>query len=648
MRFLAEGPSIPDELLLARDDGRVIFFCGAGVSRARAQLPDFLGLAKKVTDRLGVPASSSARRLIDEADELALRVGESGLIPADRIFGILERQFVVRDIHAAVAEALKPGADADLSAHKVMLTLAKGPDDKVRLVTTNFDLLFEACDESVRYWKPPRLPDILRQEELNGIVHLHGRVNTSYSGPDGDGFILSSSEFGQAYLSEAWATDFISSIVEKYLIVFVGYSADDPPMQYLLEALNRTADTRRGVYAFQVGDHTHARSQWVHKGVVPIAYSGSANHVVLWETLSAWAERASDVDGWYAKTISLAHTTPEALHSHDRGQVAHVVSTVQGARRFASSIETPPAAWLCVFDPLVRYSSPHAEYDTEGNRSFIDPFTYYGLDSDAVPEKTSTEQYRVKREIPLGMWDGFAPTRSDQQEIPGQQHIALRGHLSTHVAELPSRLVQLAAWLAKVSYQPAALWWAAGQNGIHPTVQALIRSELEKDKPSASVDLRKTWRSLFEALDNSTDSDHSWFEVNRSIAADGWSDRAVRALAATCRPYLTVERRFGVLALQTQDKHSNPRRIVAFDVEHPKPHSALSIPNEYLLTATRQFRANLELAVILEKEVGGYALQNLVPIEPDPELKATSTIRSFGVAVPFLTYMRDYSRNLLN
>jgi hypothetical protein len=44
MRFLASGPSIPDELLVARDEGRVILFCGAGVSRAQAGLSDFLSL----------------------------------------------------------------------------------------------------------------------------------------------------------------------------------------------------------------------------------------------------------------------------------------------------------------------------------------------------------------------------------------------------------------------------------------------------------------------------------------------------------------------------------------------------------------------------------------------------------------------------
>src|SRR6516225_10047548 len=41
MRFLPDGPALPDDLLNARDQGQVIFFCGAGVSRAKADLPDF-------------------------------------------------------------------------------------------------------------------------------------------------------------------------------------------------------------------------------------------------------------------------------------------------------------------------------------------------------------------------------------------------------------------------------------------------------------------------------------------------------------------------------------------------------------------------------------------------------------------------------
>ena len=91
MRFLADGPSIPDDLLLARDQGRVIFFCGAGVSRARAKLPDFFGLARKVVSKLGVDQNSPAYKLIQEAQEIDRRIGVSGVISADRVFGLLER-----------------------------------------------------------------------------------------------------------------------------------------------------------------------------------------------------------------------------------------------------------------------------------------------------------------------------------------------------------------------------------------------------------------------------------------------------------------------------------------------------------------------------------------------------------------------------
>jgi hypothetical protein len=106
MRFLANGPSIPDELLIARDEGRVIFFCGAGVSRARAGLTDFFGLAERVVNTLGVTADDTVCKIIEEARELDRRTVIAGLISADRVFGLLKREFLTRDIEAAVASAL--------------------------------------------------------------------------------------------------------------------------------------------------------------------------------------------------------------------------------------------------------------------------------------------------------------------------------------------------------------------------------------------------------------------------------------------------------------------------------------------------------------------------------------------------------------
>ena len=332
MRFLVNGPSIPNELLIARDEGRVIFFCGAGVSRARAGLPGFFGLAQNVIETLGVAVDDPARRLIEEAQEFDRR-RISGLISADRIFGLLERNFLVRDIEEAVAKALKPNSEIDLSAHRVILDLARAPDGKVRLVTTNFDLLFESCDSSLSHWRPPRLPDPQRLEEFEGIIHLHGHVDENYREAAGDGFVLSSSEFGRAYLSDGWATSFIKSVLDKYVVVFVGYTADDPPVQYLLEALSSYSGSLERVYAFQAGSADEAEAKWRYKGAQAIAYDDADRHKALWDTLVAWARTAQDPDAWYEDVIALARKGPEALLPHERGQVAHVVELLDEAYR---------------------------------------------------------------------------------------------------------------------------------------------------------------------------------------------------------------------------------------------------------------------------------------------------------------------------
>ena len=72
-----------------------------------------------------------------------------------------------------------------------------------------------------------------------------------------------------AYLAEGWATAFIRSVMDNYRIVFVGYAADDPPVQYLLEALSRSAysDPSR-LYAFQSGRPDEARALWSQRALL--------------------------------------------------------------------------------------------------------------------------------------------------------------------------------------------------------------------------------------------------------------------------------------------------------------------------------------------------------------------------------------------
>lgn len=644
MRFQPDGPSIPDELLVARDEGRVIFFCGAGISRARAGLPDFFGLAQKVLETLGVTSDSPAKRLI-EGREIESRTGFTGLISADRVFGLLERDFLVKDIQAAVAKALKPSPTADLSAHRILLDLARGPDGKVRLVTTNFDLLFESCDSTLRSSRPPGLPAPQHHDDFEGIIHLHGRITKDYSGADGDGFVLSSSEFGRAYLSEGWATQFIKSILDRYFVVFIGYTADDPPVQYLLEALNRSLGSRDGLYAFHPGSASDAQSGWLHKGVQPIAYDEGENHKALWDTLAAWAIRAQNPEAWYENAIELARKGPESLLPHEKGQIAHIVSTLEGMRKFAASVEPPPADWLCVFDPSIRYAKPGHLWTMSEKGPYVDPFTAYGLESDPVPPNIDPDDYLAKREVPQNVWDCFAATRLDRQNLRDDNFAALRGHWANHVPRLPTRLAQLGVWLCKVSNQPAAVWWASGQVGIHPDIQLDLRFHLERGKTTCSPEIRQAWRYIFEAWETQVNNfNRDWYPLKASIELDGWTDTGVRQLAQIYRPYLIAKRPRTRPKPPENRKDVGIRDIVHLDVEYPSQYNDVQVADEYIATAVREFRKNLEHAVYLETELGGHGLSLLDPIEPDPELRGMSSGRALGISGALLFYVSLFKR----
>lgn len=75
MRVIVRGPDIPEELLVARDEGDVIFFCGAGVFQANARLPNFERLGRHVIRILGATLDGPRRRLLDKALEMGRMAG---------------------------------------------------------------------------------------------------------------------------------------------------------------------------------------------------------------------------------------------------------------------------------------------------------------------------------------------------------------------------------------------------------------------------------------------------------------------------------------------------------------------------------------------------------------------------------------------
>ena len=423
--------------------------------------------------------------------------------------------------------------------------------------------------------------------------------------------------------------------------MFIGYGADDPPVQYLLEALNKKNGQLAGVYAFQDGTENEAIAKWSHKGIEAIAYDGNDSHHTLWETLAAWAERAKAPESWFQEVIDLAKQGPEALQPFQRGQVAHVVSTLEGTRKFSDGDNVPPAEWLCVFDPWRRYALPGKIWDGP----YVDPFELYCLDSDSVPQKIDPEDHSEKRETPENAWTAFAINPRDRQTLQELNFPAFRGYYAVNPARLPARLTQFAIWISKISDQPAAVWWAGKQTGLHPDIQHQIRREIIHDSKPITPLIRQAWHYLFEAWLKDTGYNKLLLDrhhLKTIIKKDGWNGQILRQYVTLSQPYLKVESN-SWRKQKPPDWHENIRLadMLSLEVEYPKFENDIHIPEEWLAQVIRELRINLGHAQQLEKEIYGqnpFAIGSILP-DDDPKYEThTQTIGLLGHNQFFQTF----------
>lgn len=638
MRFIETGPDIPDELLYARDEGTVVFFCGAGVSKARAGLPDFLTLAKQVLEKLGSPPNSEPNKLLQTIEETRNSNNSESFNPVDRIFGYLEREFSHEDIQKAVTAKLQPNPHVDTSAHKYLVHLAKTPTGNLQLVTTNFDRLFDkAAGPNTQAYHPHHLHNRKVLDNLNGIVYLHGCAKKDYTGAENDRFVLSSSDFGSAYLSEGWATSFFKEIIERYMVVFIGYTADDPPVHYLLEGLSKSKKSKK-MYTF-VAEESQV-VEWEQKGVSPIVYDRSGNHKSLWSTLEQWSKRAKSPEDWRQSIIKKAQRLPEKLTPYERRQVAHIVSHTTGAREFAQHKPIPPADWLYVFDPTLRYGEPSKLGDPYSNGPKLDPFIEYCIDNDEPPDRDRKKRssfYEDKQHILNNAWSAFKVNRFDKQNIKDYNLKSIENYLITESTMLPERLHWLGVWISKVAMQPAAICWAADKKGLHPFIIEDIKREIVYSNNKVKSISIEAWEYLFEYWENLGIYKHQYKHdgvayLDMYIKKHGWNNHTLRKYSSLLKPYISASSKFRVwpkppklaTRLKVQD-------IIELRVRYAKDIEGLVIPKEYLVYAIQLIRHNIETAIQLETELGGYFLHIDVPIIPDNKPGGDESERTEGL-----------------
>lgn len=513
MQFVKSGPDIPEQLLHAHEDGQVVFFCGAGIS-IPAGLPTFAGLVDQLFVNIGVtrnPVEVTAKKAKQHDIEVGLLEG--------RVRG--GRQTVRR----ALAQILTPDLNRKnaTATHEALLTLGRNRKGNTRLITTNFDRLFEEAIArrkclDVEHYRAPLLP--VPKKRWDGLVYLHGLLTDDPSENDLESLVVSSGDFGLAYLSERWAARFVSDLLQNFAVCFVGYGINDPVLRYMMDAL--AADRLLGesppeMFAFgsfSKGKRESVEREWRAKNVTPILYQEHWRHAYLHRTLKAWSETYRDgVRGKEQIIVTHAGARPQASTKQDNfvDRVIWALSDPSGlpAKCFAELDPVPSIEWL---EPLSEKRFRHADlmrFGVSPNRA-MDKALEFSLVQRPSPYKLALRMALVSRGTETTGWDNV--------------------------------MEQIARWLTRHLDDPAPLLWLAKHGGaVHDRLVYLIErklteiSRLEQHNDQATLQkisanapnaiprsrMRTLWRLLLKGHVQAWQDDHDFFRWCVQFQHDG-------------------------------------------------------------------------------------------------------------------------------
>ena len=357
----------------------MVFFCGAGISYP-ARLPSFAGLVEKLYASLAVPRNAAQQAAI-KARQFDTAIG---LLEADIVGGR-------ETVRQAMAEILVPDLSAPnaTATHEALLMLGKSREGNTRLITTNFDRLFEEAIAAealtIERFQAPLLP--VPKNRWDGLVYLHGLLSTAPTPSQLDRLVVSSGDFGLAYLTERWAARFVSELFRNYTVCFVGYSINDPVLRYMMDAL--AADRLLGesppeMFAFgsfSKGKEEARANEWETKNVTPILYREHNRHAYLHQTLRVWGKTYRDgVRGKERIVVEYGIARPLASTRQDAfvGRLLWAISDPGGlpAKRFAELDPVPSLDWLEPFSEERYHHADLGRFGIPPNAAVDDNLTF--------------------------------------------------------------------------------------------------------------------------------------------------------------------------------------------------------------------------------------------------------------------------------
>jgi hypothetical protein len=641
VQFIRRGPDIPERLLQAHEDGRVVFFCGAGISYP-AKLPGF----SKLVDRLYRALSVTP----NPVQQSAIKAGQFdtaiGLLEADVVGG---REMVRR----ALATILQPDLTARnaTATHEALLTLSQNREGRTRLITTNFDRVFEvvklAKSLSFPDFKAPLLP--VPKTRWDGLVYLHGLLPEAPTAGDLDRLVVSSGDFGLAYLTERWAARFVSELFRNFTVCFVGYSINDPVLRYMMDAL--AADRLQGesppeMFAFgsySKGKELERANEWKAKNVTPILYGEHLHHAYLHKTLHAWAATYRDgVRGKERIIVECGIARPLASTKQDDfvGRMLWALSDPGGlpAKRFAELDPVPSLDWL---DPLSQELYRHADLRRIG----VPPLV-------AVDDKLAYSLTCRPAPYPLAPWMAIVDA----------------GHRSSR---WDAMMFHLARWLLRHLDDSKLLIWLIKRGGqLHDQLVWLVERRLDEldkfasDGNTIELDriranapnaiprpaMRMLWRLLLNGHVKSRLRDLSLYRWRDQFKRDGLTASVRLALRETLTPCLSLREPFRWSGTEVDDEAQDSiKNIVEWEVvlASDHVHSGLrDLPKNGQWTAALpelldDFNGLLRDALDLMHELGGVDSMNDHSYVHQPSISDHSQNNDFHDWTALIELTRD-------
>ena len=633
MKFCENGPNIPNSLIRERDAGKVVFICGAGVSMQSSGLPNFLQLASQVMDELLVPEEDKIRESLNQG-----QIGSKNKsLPIDRIFSQLEQDYDAYEIEQAISKILSLSSWANTACHEIVYDLATAPSGHTRLITTNFDDLFSrvaSCDEMIY----PNLSEIDDEHKFSNLIYLHGRCVGNGLQHSSE-LVLSSRSFGNAYLVDGKASQLLKSVFSKFTVVFIGYSSDDPPIQYLLEALAQTESSSYNVYAFQKEGQEANNERWLFQKVKPI-YFGKYDD--LWDTLLHWSHYCSNPVSWINSVLKMAEKGPSSLADWQRSQVAYLASDTLGTK--AISKLDPPLSpqWLFCFDPAFRYAMPRDDTFSNDQLEQLDPFKVLGLSEDTLPPQSRigfiTDQ---TREIPDNAWDAFDGTGTHPAHTSDPKITLENPNIEKDIITCNKHL---ATWIANISDIPETAYWAIFRGKLNQDLRKRICDKVKLKLGSSSAFSTLEWKTIFENWELFDERHEGKFsKLEDDVEKSGWSPTFVTEYRKLSKPILigVNSRRF----MAVFPDNSTVTKLSNFVKVNPSYNltKITSIESgKHIIKLLKIERRNLNFVIEHMKQNGSYKRWTLIPL--CTLTKGNALDQSLDIHMPVIRFLERFKQ----